>query len=299
MSLYRKILLATDASDAAERARKTAVLLARATGAELHVLHVNVVSGLFARYKGLETSKQYVKQLEQASKKMLAAVPDEEGITIKRAVRTDESSGNAILRFAEDEGVDLIVVGNEGHGAVKRTLVGSVTTKVLRASQGPVLVAGRHRNASGRRVAPPSDIKHIVAGTDLSPKSAEALRHAARLASALEAELTVLYVVEPSLASPYDVGMVLRDTDTKKGRKALDDFLSGLSLELKPKAKVLVGPAHNKMAEFAIKEGAQLIVVSAHGHSAVERALFGSTPDKLVRIAECPVLVHRLHRKKR
>ena len=90
MAVYKKILLATDLSPKAARAREAALQLARDHGAELHLLHVNVLSALHMDYRGLKEADDYVASVMATCRESLDAIPDEPGMTIERAVRTDK-----------------------------------------------------------------------------------------------------------------------------------------------------------------------------------------------------------------
>lgn len=299
MATYKKILLATDLSASADLAKSWAMMLARASKSELHVLHVNVLSALHMRYRGLAAADEYARTLVEACKKTLAEIPDEEGVRIQRAVRTDESPGNAIVRYAEDEGIDLIVVGTDGLGAMKRMLIGSVANKVLHSAKVPVLVAGRADSDDEDVVVappPPAALRRIVAATDLSEHSRESVRHAAALAAEHGAGLTVVHVMVPLMNDPYTIEPLAKATDPELGNRHLADFLAALSLPVAAEREVVVGAAHEEIVGAAARVDADLLVVAAYGQSAIQRLLFGSVADKVVRTADRPVLVHRAPR---
>jgi nucleotide-binding universal stress UspA family protein len=287
MAIYKKILLATDLAKRSDHARTAAVAFARAQGAELHLLHINVLSALHMEYRGLKRADEYVRTVMRASEKALKDVPDEEGIKIVREVQTGQSPGQMIMDYASANNIDLICMGMDRADGVKRFFMGSVTMKVLNGAKRPVCIVGR--DTKGK--IPP---KHIVVATDLSEPSGLAVAHAAELAASLETRLTVMHAIEPPLATPYDLKQVMKDPDPKKGQKALDDFLGPLQLAVTPETRIEKGPSARTISDSARKLNADLLVVAAAGHaSAVERLILGSTADRVARIAPCPVLVHR------
>jgi nucleotide-binding universal stress UspA family protein len=136
---YRVILNPTDGSEVAERATEQAIFLAKATGAELIVLHV--VETSFAWYTGA-FYQQIIDELREFGEKVLqraAELAEEKGVKA-RTLSVDGHSGTAIVRVAEREGADLIVMGAVGRSMVEEALVGSVSHYVVRHAHCPVLV---------------------------------------------------------------------------------------------------------------------------------------------------------------
>jgi len=139
----KKVLIATDFSDASEAAAQYAKLLAGAFGAQLHVLHV--LEDLAAH---AWTTEVYVAALpgvheemqRQAQERLdLVLTPDE----VKRysavvALRSG-SPFVEVVRYAREEGIDLIVLGTHGRGAIAHMLLGSVAERVVRKAHCPVM----------------------------------------------------------------------------------------------------------------------------------------------------------------
>ena len=119
--MYKKVLIATDGSGTASHASEVGVGLAKASGAEVLLLHVG-------------EPKSGKKVLAQAEKAFASAeVP----------ITTQSVSGDPadmICEVAEREGVDLIVVGNKGMTGAKRFLLGSVPNQVSHHSPCNVLI---------------------------------------------------------------------------------------------------------------------------------------------------------------
>jgi nucleotide-binding universal stress UspA family protein len=136
---YGVILNPTDGSEVAERATQQAIFLAKATGAELIILHV--VETSFAWYTGA-FYQQIIDELGEFGEKVLkkgAELAEKEGVKA-RTLSVDGHSGTAIVRVAEREGADLIVLGAVGRSRVEEALVGSVSHYVVRHAHCPVLV---------------------------------------------------------------------------------------------------------------------------------------------------------------
>ena len=136
---FRLILNATDGSQVSEKATRQAAYLAKTTGAELVILHV--VETSFAWYTGA-FYQQMIDELRGCGENVLeraAAIAEEAGMKA-RTQSVDGHSGTAIVRVAEREGADLIVLGALGRSMVEEALVGSVSHYVVRHAHCPVLV---------------------------------------------------------------------------------------------------------------------------------------------------------------
>jgi nucleotide-binding universal stress UspA family protein len=146
--------------------------------------------------------------------------------------------------------------------------------------------------------------RHLIAATDFSPASDEAVERACVVARANGARLTLAHVVP---ASPWeDVGTQLatlagaevparaaicaQSLAQLEGRAGEVSVRYGLSCD----ARVAEGRPAKVLAQVAADEKADLLVVGAHGMGAMRAArdiLVGTTAQKLLRVAPCPVLV--------
>jgi len=146
--MYHKILLPTDGSKYAEKAAEHAIWIASQSDAEIIVLNVMDTSSLVG-LPAEDLTVRVTEILKEEAHKSLDKVEDlvrefkkEEGLTkdIKLIKETREGSpADVILKTVEDEGVDLIVMGTSGKHGLDRFLLGSVTEKVVRSANCPVL----------------------------------------------------------------------------------------------------------------------------------------------------------------
>lgn len=139
----------------------------------------------------------------------------------------------------------------------------------------------------------------ILVTTDLSETSARAFPHAVELARAFGAQVVVLHVVEDQLPAYMDeftavpIDTIL-ETQTRRAAESLDRFLEEhLPADVPREAVVAHGIAHLEIPRIAAERGADLIVMATHGRGFVSHALFGSTTERVVRKAPCPVLTIR------
>ncbi|WP_251331349.1 universal stress protein [Haloplanus pelagicus] len=139
---FDAVLVPTDGSDCAETAAAHAVELAAATGATLHVVHV-VDRGVLPS----DGSGTLLEALERVGQRALESVidrADAAGVSSVQASILSGSPYRAIVAYAEDEGIDLIAMGTHGRTGFDRYLLGSVTERVVRLSDRPVLSIGDH-----------------------------------------------------------------------------------------------------------------------------------------------------------
>jgi universal stress protein A len=133
---YKKILFATDFSPASETALRTATSLARDSGALLLIAHIEELPMPYAG------GEMYFAQPEYPNpevKKMLdAVVPPDKSVRYEHRLVMGTAADD-IVRVADEEGVDLIVIGTHGRTGLMRVLMGSVAESVMRLATCPVM----------------------------------------------------------------------------------------------------------------------------------------------------------------
>ncbi|MFO8115031.1 MAG: universal stress protein [Halorubrum sp.] len=140
MTLYDRILVPTDGSDEGECAVAHALDIAAVHDASVHAVHVVDT----ASYAGMpmEASWEGVTDLLRSDATEAVDAVEElaegTGIDVHTAV-VEGSPSREIVRYAEENGCDLIVMGTHGRGGIDRLLLGSVAEKVVRAAVVPVL----------------------------------------------------------------------------------------------------------------------------------------------------------------
>jgi nucleotide-binding universal stress UspA family protein len=148
---FSDVLLPTDGSENAEAAIDPALEIARQYGATLHVLNVvdlQAAGGVFDA-GGLE--KEFVERLEESGREAVDAVVDEVAETAPdlpvepAVVRTSSFDGAAagIREHLVEHEVDLVVMGSHGRSNLKRQVLGSVASTLVRSVDVPVLIVRR------------------------------------------------------------------------------------------------------------------------------------------------------------
>lgn len=147
MITLKRILVATDFSEAADAALGYGRELARTFGATLHVLHV--ADDVYVKLGGdafVAVLPELQQDIEQKARQRLAELlvdNDQPPLAVKAAVITASAAALAIVDYAANTDIDLIVVGTHGRGAVAHLLMGSVAERVVRTARCPVLTV-RH-----------------------------------------------------------------------------------------------------------------------------------------------------------
>ncbi len=146
--MYEKILIPTDGSEVAENAVEHGVELAERYDAEVHALYVVDTDAMdltlgteqVDRLKaGRFGDMDEIREKAEEATGRVAERAEDSGVEVVEEV-TAGRPHKAITRYADENGVDIIVMGSHGRGGVKRVLLGSVAERVLRTTRLPVLV---------------------------------------------------------------------------------------------------------------------------------------------------------------
>jgi nucleotide-binding universal stress UspA family protein len=142
-------------------------------------------------------------------------------------------------------------------------------------------------------------IGRIMVPIDFSEHSKNALSYAVSFAAQFHAELVLIYVVEPTIyPADFSFGQVaipnIEDEMVERGKTELgalvENYIKGT---LPSRTMVRIGKPFLEIINTAQEESVDLIIIATHGHTGMEHLLFGSTAEKVVRKAPCPVLTVR------
>lgn len=208
------------------------------------------------------------------------------GVHAEIVVSAHASPGSGMHQVAQDRAVDLVIVGPSHRGAVGRVLAGDTVRAVLQGAQQPVAVA---RDVQGDALA---TRPRIGVGFDGSPESREALAWAGALGEAIGAPVHVVVAVEPPQAfTPsisYGINWVALEPEREgKAGELVAEATAALGGETT--GEVVLGVAYQELTELS-KE-LDLLVLGSRAYGPVRRTLLGSTSDRVVHAAACPVVV--------
>ncbi|UCH85665.1 MAG: universal stress protein [Candidatus Latescibacterota bacterium] len=138
--------------------------------------------------------------------------------------------------------------------------------------------------------------KNIIVPTDFSEHSLRAIDYGIEIAEKFASHLTLVYVIEPLLQAADLTWTTVDFEELNRAHKSsADQQLKQILDERIPKAvpcdtAILYGKPFVEILKYAKEENADLIVMATHGRGAITHILMGSTAEKVVRKAPCPVL---------
>jgi universal stress protein A len=141
----------------------------------------------------------------------------------------------------------------------------------------------------------PPEIQNILVAVDFSDYSKTALQYATFLAEGFGATLTLVHAVEPYVY-PEDLsaGFTIEEIDARwmqKHKEKLEALRRTIKEGIPSTVVVTMGTAWNQIVEMAKSWNADMVVIGTHGRTGLKHALLGSTAERVVRHAACPVLV--------
>jgi nucleotide-binding universal stress UspA family protein len=271
--LPRHLLCPVDLSELSAEALRFASVIAQGTGARLAVLYAESAPAppYFTESQIEALRRQFAEsfaQAEQSVRQFVQATLGERGAGA--AVQVVEALPvEGILAAAAALGADWIVMGTHGRSGVNRWMLGSVAERVLRASPVPVLTVRGGRPA-------PETIRRLLCPVNDSSVARLSLELAVKLASAFDAELTVLHV------------------DEEGGRDAIQDLCAWVPQEKRERCAIREltrrGEAARQILEVAAESACDLLVVGARHRLFFDSTVIGTTTVRVVRHAPCPVL---------
>lgn len=278
------ILLATDFSPESQNALRCAVSLAKRYQSMLFLTHVLPPEGssmaAVEAWPGLtdlvrHNAERSMAKLEDT--KNLKALPHE-------VIIRSGDTWDVISQVLSDRNVDLIVMGTQGHGGVKKLFLGSTAEKAIRHANCPIFTIGPDvRSVSFNR------FDHILYATDFSGGSTRALTYALSLAEEDRAELTFLHVIESRPVSESVLLEWKQQHREKLGQMVPPD----VDLAYKPEIEVEVGIPKVEIVRLADTREAALIVMGCHSGGVGSTHLPWTTLHYVLEHAHCPVLTVR------
>lgn len=142
-------------------------------------------------------------------------------------------------------------------------------------------------------------ISKILVPIDFSNYSKNALRYAINFATKFNSKIYLIYVVEPVIyPSDFSMGQVTFPVaDLEMNERANSELLnlakSEIGVDIEVETIIKTGKPFVEINETADALDIDLIIIATHGHTGMEHLLFGSTAEKVVRKAPCPVLTLR------
>lgn len=152
--------------------------------------------------------------------------------------------------------------------------------------------------AGGEEMAPALpefEVKQILVPVDFSECTEKALAYAVPFARQFGATVTLLHVMEPPYLPASEMGVVVEVESKEEAQKELAALQARLADRVRCQTMTRKGSAEHEILDAAKELSSDLIILGTHGRTGVERLLMGSTVEKVVRRAGCPILIVRPH----
>jgi nucleotide-binding universal stress UspA family protein len=273
-----KLLVCTDESPDSQGAITAALDLAKAAGCQVFLLQVLSFIPLYELQAPDLLPPPMVNMELQAAQEAAVRIRLESwqekavkmGVRLEPRLRTSVSAYEGILEEAEAVQPDWIIMGRHGLTGLTRLLLGSVTARVIGHSAVSVLVVPR-----GAAL----EFKQVLIAADDSPFSAAAWQEALSITQRMGSQLTAIAVAAS--------GGEAKGANQLVQRMEAEARLRGVSLE----TAVPSGRPFEAILQVAQAKKVNLIVLGSHGRTGLRRLLLGSTAERVIGQAPCPVLV--------
>jgi nucleotide-binding universal stress UspA family protein len=285
MITIKTILCPVDFFPASDAAVSYAAGLAGNYEAGIHLLHVITPVPVSAYEYALDTT-QIMKSMEAKAEEelvRLAAQVKEAGVTVDYEIRTGDVY-EEIKASIEAVKPHIVVMGTHGRRGVERWFMGSTTEKLLRHSPVPLITI----SGTGEKAGVPR-FRRILVTTDFSEGTADALAYAFSVAQENESQITLLHVVHDVAA---DVSGKYRESLLHGVEKQLEELVPlEATTWCDVNTQVETGVPYRIILRVLEDEKIDLLVMNIHGKGMLDRALLGSTAERVVRVAPCPVML--------
>ncbi len=290
----KNIICLTDLSEFSNRTIDYGLALAKKFDSKLYLSHIVEIPpiALYAEayINPIEQQNEFINYAHKAMEDLAGdnEVQWEPLITVGHTV-------SEISRLVSEKNIDLAISASHGRSGLKRLVLGSVTEELMRTLSCPLLVV-RGAEESRDEKPPAFCLDKIMVGCDFSADSTLAFNYALSLARQFQSELHLVHVVEPptyqNIFRPGEEGekKYYEDLQGFLGKKLKNMISQDAGERCTPRTELLEGQPYTEIIDYAGKNDINLIVLGLRGHGLVETLFMGSTTDRVMRRAPCPVL---------
>ena len=282
--MYDQILFPTDGSEPAESALEYALEVATEHDATLNILNVaDTTRDSLTQIRG-----EVVDALEQEGERIVEEAAErarERDISVTTATVQGVPS-SSIGEYSDRIGVDLIVMATHGRKGLKRALIGSVTERVVRTAEVPVITISPRSERRGRYPC-----ENLLVPIDGSSGADAALRSGIAIAERTDTTLHLLYVVETASLG-LDARSILQQKElTAQANETLEAATARASDSVDViESQVVAGTPAKEIRRYIQENDIGLAVLGTHGETDFSRYMLGGVSSKLIRSAEIPVM---------
>ncbi|WP_210518962.1 universal stress protein [Hymenobacter terricola] len=288
----KNILVPTDFSAESHAAFEVALQLAKHTGGQVTLLHVlespEATTANFSAFGGPVNGSElpnsdggidelFTVKLMEVTKRRMHTLRDEaaalaDGVAVQDTVEVGRI-GDGILAAIERHGIDLVVIGAQGHGAMEHFFVGSNTERLIRLANVPVLTV-KHQQAA-------FEVRTIVFPSDFTQEASRAIAGLQQVVAAFpNATVHLLHVVS--------------DSDSHTTQEHLQSFAHQAQLANFQTGVVTADSTSAGIEQFAKQVNADLVVIPTHARSGLSRFFQTSIAETVATHAFPPVLTYHL-----
>jgi nucleotide-binding universal stress UspA family protein len=279
----KKILHATDFSDAANTALPLVAALAKRYGSTVSLVHVmppdmtlSPMAGVPA-YMPLATEENARNEM-----KKLLGLEMLQGVNAVPVISAGFAE-HMIHRLARENDSDIIIVGTRGHKGVKHLIFGSLCEDLARSAPCPVLIVGPK---VAKRFAAAEPIRNILLAVDFKPHSASVLEPALALAHEAKAGITFMHVAPAKLAQARDF-LWQRENIVKKMQFFFEDMVSP---SCRVDYLVQTGDPAERILAASHDMRSDMIALGVRDKEMVGNQIRATNTYRIIADAECPVL---------
>ncbi|WP_194777724.1 universal stress protein [Pararhodonellum marinum] len=270
----KKILIPTDFSPYAEAALEYGMAIAKKTGAELILMHVELTPVNWAKLS--KDQENLYPEAQSAIKKAKAELSNrikkvqKLGIPVKEYLQLSDGKGQ-IEKYMDLEKIDLIIMGSHGQYGFKAHVLGSNTYGVIRKSKVPVLVV--------KSLNKPVGFSTLLFATDFKSPAGKHFKKIEMFAESIGAKMEILYINTPANFK--------EDGEIKEmGKKFIDQFANyDFPIHLYSAYKEERG-----IIQFSKIIGADLVAVITRGKTDLQQLFSPSITENLITYLDLPIL---------
>ncbi|MBN2466565.1 MAG: universal stress protein [Deltaproteobacteria bacterium] len=290
------IICTTDFSDSANHTIPYGIALAREFDAKLYLCHVIDLTTASRYGEAVVALEELKQQMRGYAHEQLHRLMQDQTVTWEPLIGIGNAA-DEIARLAVSKNTDIIISATHGRSGLKRSILGSVTARLMREVTCPLLVVRSPEHDFVQSADSKVMLNKILVGCDFSSDSLLALQKGFDLARRFHSVLHLVHVIEPPIYNQLLQSTLESEQTTQQELKSrLLQQLMGLATAhpvtlstVRP--ALLIGKPHEELTKYAVLHNIDLIILGIRGHDLVGSLLAGSTTDRLMRLAACPVLL--------
>jgi nucleotide-binding universal stress UspA family protein len=288
--MYDRILVPTDGSDHAVRAAEHGLYLADAFDATVHVISVVDVQAAAGPFSAGGVDESFIARLDADAESTVGEIEaiSDGSAPIESAIRRGEPTAE-IRAYADEHDIDLVVMGTHGRRGLRRVIAGSVTERVVRTADVPVITV-----SANERSRVDGGYDELLLPTDGSEPATAAVAHGLAIAEHTGARVHAVNVVDvgalaagPEYAPSTEVRAHL-EAAGEAATSSVAERARDRGLDVVTAVKTGV-PARALLA-YADDHDVDVVTMGTRGRTGLSRYVLGSTAGRVIRDAEIPVL---------